>query len=115
MSFSLHANQFNGAFKPVRLCNWETPAHREIMPANRPPGFRTEIIVDDNGHLLGPKRMTSFTTGYEQTSQKRWPLAATAPYGGVATMGYKGIQTDYLPTSTVFTRNNPDLDEFNYH
>lgn len=23
-------------------------------------------------------------------------------------MGYKGIQTDYLPTNTVYMRNNPD-------
>ena len=29
-------------------------------------------------------------------------------------MGYKGIQTDYLPTNTVYIRNNPDTDEFNY-
>ena len=32
----------------------------------------------------------------------------------VSSLGYKGIQTTYLPTSTVFTRNNPDSDEFNY-
>ena len=113
MSFSSSALQYNSAFKPVSLCNWEVSANREIKPVARPPGFRTVFIVDDNGHLLGPKRLTSFTTGYEGSSSKRWPRASTAPHGGAATMGYKGIQTHYLPTSTVYMRNNPDSDEFN--
>ena len=50
---------------------------RERAPMPRPPGFRTMTIVDDNGHLLPgtPKRMTSFSTGYEATSPKRWPVS----------------------------------------
>ena len=79
-------------------------------------GDRTEIIVADNGHLLPgtPKRMTSFSTGTTANLNSRWPVSRNAPFAGVATMGYKGIQTDYLPTSTVYLRNNPDNDEFNY-
>ena len=92
----------------------EVPAMRERAPMPRPPGFRTMTIVDDNGHLLPgtPKRMTAFSTGYEATSPKRWPVSPVSPFTGVATMGYKGIQTDYLPTNTVYMRNNPDSDEF---
>jgi hypothetical protein len=92
------------------------PAMRERAPMPRPPGFRTMTIVDDNGHLLPgtPKRMTAFSTGYEATSPKRWPVSPVPPFTGVATMGYKGIQTDYLPTNTVYLRNNPDSDEFNF-
>ena len=114
MSFSLSAAQYESAFEAKRLCNWETPAYRLVDPPTRPPGFRTEIIVDNNGHIIKgvPKRMTSFTTGYEGMSPKRWPVSPSAPFSGVATMGYKGIQTDYLPTTTVYLRNNPDTDEF---
>ena len=116
MSFSLNCQQYNNAFLPKRLGNWEVPAMRERAPMPRPPGFRTMTIVDDNGHLLPgtPKRMTAFSTGYEATSPKRWPVSPVPPFTGVATMGYKGIQTDYLPTSTIHLRNNPDSDEFNY-
>jgi hypothetical protein len=116
MSFSLNCQQFNNDFVPKRLCNWEVPAKREKTPQLRAPGHRSKIIVDDDGHLLPgtPKRMTSFSTGYENTSPKRWPVSPVAPFTGVATMGYKGIQTRYLPSSTVYLRNNPDSDEFNY-
>ena len=73
-------------------------------------------IVDDNGHLLkgAAKRMTSFSTGYESSSPKRWPGAGHVPHSGAATMGYKGIQTTYLPSSTIHTRLNPDSMEFNF-
>lgn len=143
MSFSLHGAQYDGAFAPKRLGNWEVPASREREPQPRPPGYRTTAIVSENGHLLPnvPKRMTSFQTGFEGTEPKRWPVSAVPPFSGVAvrqlrverarrcdtpdsvrvhchecaqTMGYKGIQTDYLPTGTVYLRNNPDSDEFNY-
>ena len=116
MSFSLNCAQYDKAFLPKRLGNWEVPAGRERDPTPRPPGFRTEIIVADNGHLLPgtPKRMTSFSTGTTANKNSRWPVSRNAPFAGVATMGYKGIQTDYLPTSTVYLRNNPDNDEFNY-
>ena len=116
MSYSLNACQYNGTFQPKRLGNWEVPALRERDPTPRPPGFRTSTIVDDNGHLLAgtPKRMTSFSTGYESSSYKRWPVSTLEPNTGAATMGYKGIQTSYLPSSTIFLRNNPESDEFNY-
>ena len=116
MAFSLKAAQYNDAFAPQRLCNWEVPALRDRTPLMRHPGYRTSVIVAENGHLLPgtPKRMTSFSTGYESSSYKRWPVSTLEPNTGAATMGYKGIQTSYLPSSTIFLRNNPESDEFNY-
>ena len=115
MSNTYSAHQFDDAFRPSRLSNWEVPAFRASTPLARPPGFQTVPIVDDNGHILRdvPKRLTSFTTGYEGRVQGRWPTSATAPFGGASTMGYKGIQTSYLPSSTTYLRNNPDSDERN--
>ena len=115
MANTYSAQQFDDAFRPSRLSNWEVPAFRASTPLARPPGFQTVPIVDDNGHILRdvPKRLTSFTTGYEGKVQGRWPVSATAPFGGASTMGYKGIQTSYLPSSTTFLRNNPDNDERN--
>jgi hypothetical protein len=115
MAYSFKCAQFDAAYKPHRLGNWETPANREVQALTRPPGFKTEIIVDDNGHLIRgvPRRMTSFSTGYEGKQIKRWPISPMAPFSGASTMGYKGIQTDYLPTATVYLRNNPDSEEFN--
>ena len=90
-------------------------------PVSKGPGGRTQFIVSDNGHLLpqAPKTMTSFSTGYETTTPKRWPDAQRspiAPYGGAANMGYKGISTSYLPTSSVTLKNNPDQPmEVNFH
>ena len=52
MSFTLNCQQYNNAFQPKRLGNWEVPALRDREPAPRPPGFRTTTVVDDNGHLL---------------------------------------------------------------
>ena len=116
MSFTLNCHQYNNAFQPKRLGNWEVPALRDREPAPRPPGFRTTTVVDDNGHLLPevPKRMTSFSTGYESVGYQRWPSSSLVPHSGAATMGYKGIQTTYLPSNTIYTRNNPDSEEFNY-
>ena len=116
MAYSFKCQQFDSAYLPHRLSNWETPVHRVKTPTTRPPGYKTECIVDDNGHLLKgvARRNTSFHTGFEASAHgTRWPVSALAPFGGVATMGFKGIQTHYLPTSTVYTRNNPDSDEFN--
>jgi len=116
MSFSLHAAQYDDAFSPKRLNNWEVPAMRVRTPLPRPPGHRTLTVVDDNGHLLPevPKRMTSFSTGFESAGYSRWPTSSLAPFSGAGTMGYKGIQTTYLPSNTIYTRNNPDSEEFNY-
>jgi len=77
--------------------------------------------VTDNGHLLPPtmkKRDSAFATGYERSQSARWPehmVMSGDPSGGAATMGYKGIETSYLPRSTIFTKNNPDGPEINYH
>ena len=108
MSSSFHCQQFDSGFAPKRLGNWEVPADRVKTPLARPPGWRTISIVDDNGHLLPgvSKRMTSFPAS--GASARRWPSDPNAPYGGVATMGYKGNQTAYLATSTVMVSNNPD-------
>ena len=112
MSTSLNCQQFNSAYHPAtKLGNWEVPANHRVKDiiVSRPPGWRTQIIVDDNGHLLQgvPKRMTSFS-GTATSGSGRWPRDPTAPFGGSSTMGYKGIQTLYLPSSTVMPRNNPD-------
>jgi hypothetical protein len=120
MSTTHSAMQYNTSFAPKRLCNWEVPAVRATTPAAHGAGFRTQTLVDDKGHLLPgvPKMMTSFSTGYETTGSARWPTAQkgpSAPFGGSAGMGYKGIITSYLPTSQVTTRNNPDTKETNYH
>eukprot|EP00966_Prymnesium_polylepis_P294664 6804585-Prymnesium_polylepis.1 len=114
MSTSFSSMQYEASFAPKRLCNWETPAQRVKTPISKGPGGRTEIIVSANGHLLpsAQKTMTSFSTGYESITPKRWPDAQrgpVAPYGGAANMGYKGIATSYLPTSSVTLKNNPDL------
>eukprot|EP00322_Chrysochromulina_rotalis_P003447 CAMPEP_0115829590 /NCGR_PEP_ID=MMETSP0287-20121206/1178_1 /TAXON_ID=412157 /ORGANISM="Chrysochromulina rotalis, Strain UIO044" /LENGTH=117 /DNA_ID=CAMNT_0003282863 /DNA_START=92 /DNA_END=445 /DNA_ORIENTATION=+ len=116
MAYSMHAAQYESNYKPKRLGNWEVPQFSTLIAQQRPPGYRTVCIVDDKGHLLSgiPKRMTSFTTGSESRSGGRWPLDATAPFGGASTMGYKGIATDYLPSSTTHLRNNPDSLEFTY-
>ena len=112
MSTSLNCQQFNSAYYPAsKLGNWEVPASHRVKDViiSRPPGFRTTAIVDDNGHLLPgvPKRMTSFS-GTASSGNGRWPRDPTANFSGSATMGYKGIQTLYLPSSTVMPRNNPD-------
>ena len=114
MSSSFSAAQFNSAFSPTKLCNWEIPAIRERKVPKFHPAKTgmTPFIASDNGHLLRGKKMTSFQTGYETSAPPaRWPEHTTlssSSYGGAATMGYKGIQTSYLPCQTVYLRNNPD-------
>lgn len=103
MSASFSACQFNSAFTPKRLCNWETPAVRLKEPVARGPGYRTQTIVSENGHLLpsSPKTMNAFTTGYEAAGPKRWPDAqhsTSAPYGGSTSMGFKSTAISSQPT-----------------
>tara|TARA_B110001452_G_scaffold241300_1_gene223410 strand:+ start:119 stop:439 length:321 start_codon:yes stop_codon:yes gene_type:complete len=99
MSSSFSAAQFNSAFTPAKLCNWEIPAIRERKVPKFHPAKTgmTPFIASDNGHLLRAKKMTSFQTGYETSAPPaRWPEHTTlsnSGYGGAATMGYKGIQT----------------------
>ena len=97
---------------------------REQSPApSRPVKPKaTTFIVLDNGHLLPTMKKrssfsASFRTGYEGMQSARWPgqtVNSGDPSAGAATMGYKGIETSYLPRSTVFTKNNPDGPGFNY-
>ena len=99
MSSSFSAAQFNSAFSPTKLCNWEIPAIRERKVPKFHPAKTgmTPFIASDNGHLLRGKKMTSFQTGYETSAPPaRWPEHTTlssSSYGGAATMGYKGIET----------------------
>lgn len=92
----------------------QVPAKRERTPKTRAAGFTTTIIVDDNGHVLPGhnKRMTSFQPSGEVAGLKRWPESSTHPSPPVAGMGYKGISTSYLPSSTVYLRVNPDDREY---
>ena len=83
-------------------------------PAARLSGQSTEIIVDDKGHILPgkPKKMTAFPApGVSSTI--RWPDSqqVQAPNSGGVTMGYKGIQTDYLPSSTITLPTSPGSGE----
>ncbi|KAK9805207.1 hypothetical protein WJX72_005983 [[Myrmecia] bisecta] len=109
MSRSFSASQYERDFLPQRLCNWEVPANKRTSACSRhdtlkPRRGRTTPIVDHKGHLLVPKRSAAFVTEPEewQRSPARWPQAnPVISTGGAATMGYKGIQTDYLASSTV--------------
>ena len=77
---------------------------------------RTQFICDDRGYLIkqDSKLNTSFNLNpqpYEKT-QARWPNITqlssggnpAIPMVGRATMGYKGIITNYLPTNTVLVK-----------
>ncbi|VVC39830.1 Domain of unknown function DUF4812 [Cinara cedri] len=61
MSANYTCNQFDKAFKPTRLGNWEVPKWH----LNRPKGRSTitKIIANDNGHLL---------PGVQKADQKNW-------------------------------------------
>ena len=116
----MQASQYQNAFTSKKLCNWEVPAtERARTPAAKHPAANgpTKFIVSDDGHLLrsSPSK-SSFITGYENSTAQRWPEhLPTSPYAGSSTMGYKGIETTYLPTSTIYLKNNPDSNEAIYH
>ncbi|XP_050441827.1 uncharacterized protein LOC126846461 [Adelges cooleyi] len=61
MSVNYSCNQFEKAYKPTRLGNWEVPKWH----LNRPKGRSTvtKVIVNDRGHLL---------PGVQKTDQKHW-------------------------------------------
>ena len=109
------ASQYDSAFAPHRLGNWEVPSKGEkgvsegaLQGTLRGRTGRTQFVADDNGHLkkgVG-KKMTSFNPSLSSqaymSSSARWPTAnPTIRVGSKATMGYKGIVTSYLPSSTV--------------
>ena len=61
MAFSLNCQQFNNAFMPKRLGNWEVPALRDRNPIPRPPGFRTTAAASSAQHArlhLGEAALT---------------------------------------------------------
>uniref|UniRef100_A0A0B7BHL5 Cilia- and flagella-associated protein 126 n=1 Tax=Arion vulgaris TaxID=1028688 RepID=A0A0B7BHL5_9EUPU len=51
MSINFHANQYEQAFTPHRLQNWEVPKSEEGKHPNRHTGF-TRVKANDRGHLL---------------------------------------------------------------
>ncbi|KAJ9528312.1 hypothetical protein QJQ45_014287 [Haematococcus lacustris] len=110
------SQQVEHAFNPKRLQNWEVPKEDVKSLAATTNGSRfgnlqprsgtTGFISDDKGYLKdGVTKITNaFTTKLEvhQKTPPRWPTENTSiPLTQRATMGYKGIQTSYLPTSTV--------------
>ncbi|KIY97175.1 flagellar associated protein, partial [Monoraphidium neglectum] len=118
MSRIYSAGQYQQTYLPHRLNNWMAPdngkQHATTAPGRygtlraKPPGSRTQFIVDKRGHLLPgvPKANTAFSSGAEALGgvPPRWPSPSPALLAApAATMGYKGIQTDYLPSSTVIT------------
>lgn len=62
-----------------------------------------------------PEKKGQSTFSPPDDDTMRWPAAPLAPTVPAATMGYKGIPTSYLPTTTVTIKNNPDTNETNYH
>ena len=79
---------------------------------------RTQFVCDDRGYLIrqDSKLNTSFNLNpqvYEKT-QARWPQTTQVSSGGNpaipmvgrATMGYKGIPTNYLPINTVMIKTD---------
>ncbi|EFJ48105.1 hypothetical protein VOLCADRAFT_91341 [Volvox carteri f. nagariensis] len=118
MSRSFPGEQIEAAYNARRLQNWEVPAEDKSKAVQTTTGTRfgtliprtgkTEFIADDSGHLKPgvPKINNAFnnsgTAPVYMNSSPRWPKEnPTWPKTEKATMGYKGISTDYLPTSTV--------------
>ncbi|GAB4823938.1 hypothetical protein N2152v2_010984 [Parachlorella kessleri] len=125
MSRLYSASQFDNSFRPHMLGNWEVADTHKQQPSNassptcKTEDGRTIPIVDKNGHLLVKKRPAAFNKPpVYALSAPRWPQVNPSIKGtAAATMGYKGIQTDYLPSSTVplKTVELPDCKEHNYH
>merc|ERR1712070_1252394 len=119
MSTTYKANQFDTAFRPKALCNWEVSGQQSPGPGGArqklgSTGRDLSFICDDRGHLK-PDVAKCEQTATVSSDTIRWPTSPLAPRVPSPTVGYKGIQTSYLPTSTVHLRNNPGSAEFNYH
>ncbi|GBF89501.1 flagellar associated protein [Raphidocelis subcapitata] len=118
MSRIYSAGQYEQDFLPKRLCNWGQPDTGKERATSaggrfgtlraRPAGARTQFVVDARGHLLPGVRKTggAFFPAGAEGAPPRWPSAGllTLPAAPAATLGYKGIATDYLPSSTVTIR-----------
>ncbi|CAG9463800.1 unnamed protein product [Pedinophyceae sp. YPF-701] len=117
MSMIFSANQYESAFRHNN--NWEVKRQGDKSPSSTMTASgllaarkgKTEFIADDKGHLLEGKGVRKMSTAFNtelkefQQSPSRWPTPSPeVPLGPRSTMGYKGRQTDYLPTSTVNIR-----------
>jgi hypothetical protein len=105
MSTTYSANQREATFRPTALGNWAVPKDDNCCEGGT--GRDMSFICDDKGHLI--KRSPASPSSFAGVNSEftRWPQSPHPPRTGNATMGYKGIQTGYLPTSTVYVRNNP--------
>mmetsp|Transcript_9774 Transcript_9774/g.17590 ORF Transcript_9774/g.17590 Transcript_9774/m.17590 type:complete len:128 (-) Transcript_9774:204-587(-) len=111
MSKNFSANQYEYNYSPKSLGNWEIPKDSETGVKTsatrrwntlRSKTKATQFVVDERGHLLPgvPKTLNSFL--FDMPHQTRWPTAnPCVKVGSKATMGYKGITTEYLPRTTV--------------
>ncbi|KAK9836906.1 hypothetical protein WJX74_010896 [Apatococcus lobatus] len=112
MSRSYAAEQFDADFIPHRLNNWEVPASKKATSAVtnfdtlKPRTGRTGFVAGNNGRLLPgiKKRAAAFNIDLKcwEQAPARWPKANPCINKGPnATMGYRGIPTSYLFSSTV--------------
>ena len=71
MSTTYHCKQYDTAFRPKALCNWEVPNEGNLRAGAT--GKSLDFIVDDRGHLLPgqPKLDNSFRQVQAQTMVQR--------------------------------------------
>ncbi|KAI7837106.1 hypothetical protein COHA_009054 [Chlorella ohadii] len=115
MSRIYSAGQYESGYRPTALGNWGAQAKSVDKTGSAAAGAksggvgktaegRTVPIVNERGHIVagGKKPKSAFLTAPVQQSPPRWPQPNPTIKGtAAATMGFKGIQTDYLPSSTV--------------
>ncbi|KAJ1453417.1 hypothetical protein M885DRAFT_524337 [Pelagophyceae sp. CCMP2097] len=128
MSTVYYASQYDR--RPCQLNNWEVPSSQAISPRSprRKSGPAILTVTDhpvgNYGHYTSPRKPTAFVAAANghlmQHVQKlprafnskpqvgsgkctvRWPEQnQTIPTSPRSTMGYKGIQTNYLASNTV--------------
>ncbi|KAG8466918.1 hypothetical protein KFE25_008297 [Diacronema lutheri] len=118
MSRAFTAQQFEQSYRPSRLGNWEVPkSTAPATPTFRGAGYTTKILVDDRGHLLPGKARKASADDAPMPQMYRWPekrLLSQEKYTGAATMGYKGVPTDFLPISSVNIKTVPGTREYPY-
>ncbi|KAJ1641418.1 hypothetical protein T492DRAFT_919481 [Pavlovales sp. CCMP2436] len=121
MAHNHSANQFDRSYKPSRLGNWEVPKSepKSLGKTRTLAGEAvntTRFIVDEKGHLLDrSKKGSAFAVSMAVSS--RWPEKqglSNDTYPGAATMGYKGVATDFLPISTIHAKTVPGTREYPY-
>eukprot|EP00892_Ulva_mutabilis_P004746 jgi/Ulvmu1/2643/UM014_0095.1 len=131
MSKVFSASQYDRSFSPQKLGNWEVSDTGKMaqprfstLPART---TKTEFIADDKGYLKKSFKkpgVTAFTTTAEtmrpvhSDSKPRWPKENVSwPFAARAVMPSKGIQTGYLPISTVPVKTymSEGFKDFNFH